>query len=783
MSTSSTTSPESQRRESSRIASPQIESPRAVANKTRKHALLAAIRMALRVESPAVRHNTQTFNRGRYAAVRAIPDYAALKDQARAIKEDAIARLPELIATLEKSVQRNGGHFYLAADAHDASEYIAGVCKRSRVKLVVKGKSMTSEEIHLNPALEALGIEVAETDLAEFILQYADEQPSHIIGPAIHYSRERITELFRRVFKTDEPLDTGEELTAFARKRLRDKFLRADAGITGANFVVADSGTLVLVESEANIRMTSLVPPLHIAISGIEKIVPTRESLAPFIELLAASATGQLMSSYVSVIQPPMRKVRVVSDGPAPPREFHLVMVDNGRMKMREDPMLREALRCIRCSACLNVCANFQTVGGHAFGGETYSGGIGGAWEAGTKSLLNARFSELCTGCLRCVPQCPVQIDIPWLNTVLRQRINGADASPAAQLFTPALTGTPDADAGASLQKLFFGRYDAMAKWASKAPRLANAISNLGWNRSLMEKLVGLDHRRALPPFASPTLVEAAQKRQPQNNHSPAHGARAKAVLFADVFTNYGPPARGLATLRVLETLGVEVIVSEVSADGRAAFSQGLIATAAQQAKRTAASLAKYIQDGRDIVVVEPSVLAMFRLDYRHLLDGVDAPELLETLRLRCFDSAEYVWHILRRDQLDAAAIFPAVDYPRGTRLFYHSHCQQKSIGADAPTLALLQAAGFDVATSRVECCGMAGSFGYKKDFYDLSMAVGRDLFNQVRDAESQGPRVLVATGTSCQEQLHAGLQKPVFHPMEVLAESAPRVRKFPRRQ
>ncbi len=767
-----------------------IDSPRAVANKSRKPALAAAIRMALRIQSPAVRHNTQTFNRGRYAAIKTIPDYLELKNQARAIKDDAIARLPELIATLERSVARNGGHFYLARDAHDASAYVTAVCKRSRVKLAVKGKSMTSEEIHLNPALEAAGIEVAETDLAEFILQYADEQPSHIIGPAIHYSRERITDLFRRVFKTGEPLDTGEELTAFARKRLREKFLSADAGITGANFVVADSGTLMLVESEANIRMTSLVPPLHIAISGIEKIVPTRESLSPFIELLAASATGQLMSSYVSIIQPPMREAPVASDGAAPQREFYLVVVDNGRMKMRENPVLREALRCIRCSACLNSCANFQTVGGHAFGGETYSGGIGGAWEAGTKSLLNARFSELCTGCLRCVPQCPVQIDIPWLNTVLRQRINRAEASPAAQLFAPLLANVPEADAGASLQKLFFGHYDALAQWAAKAPRLANAVANLGVNRKLMEKLVGLDHRRTLPPIASPTLVQTAETRERQRNPRTNHGnarpgvsgsasPRAKAVLFADVFTNYGSPARGLATLRVLETLGVDVCVSEVASDGRAAYSQGLIATAAKQAQHTGALLQKYMADGRDIIVVEPSVLSMFRLDYKHLLDGPEAPALLATLQDRCFDPAEYVWRLIERDRLNAAEIFPAVDYPRGTRLFYHSHCQQKSIGADAPTLALLQAAGFDVVSSRVECCGMAGSFGYKKDFYDLSLAVGRDLFNQVLEAESHGPRTLVASGTSCQEQLHSGLQKPVFHPMEVLAESTPRPRKF----
>ena len=203
-------------------------SPRTVANKTEKPALLAAIRMALEIESPAVRHNTQAFNSGRYRATAEIPDYDQLKDRARATKEAGITRLPELLATLEASVKRNGGHLFLAKTGEEAARYITKVCTDRQVRLVVKGKSMTSEEVHLNHHLEAAGIEVAETDLAEFILQIADEQPSHLIGPAIHYSRERITALFKRKFQTDLPLDTGEELTRFAREMLRQKFLNAD---------------------------------------------------------------------------------------------------------------------------------------------------------------------------------------------------------------------------------------------------------------------------------------------------------------------------------------------------------------------------------------------------------------------------------------------------------------------------------------------------------------------------------------------------------------------------
>ncbi|MGI9103638.1 MAG: LUD domain-containing protein [Terriglobales bacterium] len=746
------------------------ESPRAVADKRSKRALLRAIKMALRIESAAVRHNTQTFNRNRYAATAALPDYQELKDRARSIKEAAIANLPALLATLEASVRRNGGHFYLAKTAEEATRYIADVCRRAGGRLAVKGKSMTSEEVGLNRVLESGGMEVAETDLAEFILQVADEQPSHIIAPAIHYSRERITELFKRVFKTDLPLDTGEELTRFAREHLRQKFLEADIGISGANLIAADSGTIVLVESEGNIRMTSLLPPVHIAIAGMEKVVPSREDFGPFLELLAASATGQRLSSYTSILTPPLTAAPLLSSGGKPEqREFHLVLVDNGRGTMRQDPVLREALCCIRCSACLNSCANFQTVGGHAFGGETYSGGIGGSWEAGTRGTENARFSELCTGCSRCVPQCPVRIDIPWLNSVLRQRINEKDAGGVARMASSMLgDGSTDV---APLQKLFFGHYDLLGKWGTRMARLANTMASMGPARVVLEKVVGLDRRRALPPFASKTLVEmwreSAARRQPP---AASEGSLHKAVVFADAFTNYGAPLRGMATVRVLEALGVDVVVSDVSADGRAALSQGLIKTAEKQARETAGLLRNYLEQGRDIVVVEPSVLAMFRMDYRHFLGAAE----FDRLRDGSYDAAEYAWKIIQERSLDAAKLFPASQHRGGTKIFYHSHCQQKSAGAAAATEALLRAVGFDVATSQVECCGMAGSFGYKKEYYELSMAVGQDLFRQLEQVEKEGGRrTLVATGTSCQEQLHAGMEREAIYSMELLAEVA----------
>ncbi len=752
-------------------ANPADINPRQVANKSDKKALLDAIRMTLSVQSPAVRRNTQTFNRNRYAATALLPDYNELKDRARQIKENAIANLPSLLRQLEASVRANGGHFYLAKTAAEADRYIRDLLLRHEARLVVKGKSITSEEIKLNHSLEEAGIIVAETDLAEFILQVADEQPSHIVAPALHYSRERITALFKRKFTTDLPLDTGEELTKFAREKLREQFIAADAGISGANLIAADSGSLMLVESEGNIRMTTTLPPLHIAIAGIEKVVPSRLDFGTFIELLPRSGTGQPLTSYVSILHPPLKAPSFAAPGKAAkPREFHLVLIDNGRSRMREDPVLSEALCCIRCSACLNSCANFETVGGHAFGGETYSGGIGGSWEAGTGKLLNARFSELCTGCSRCVPQCPVRIDIPWLNENLRQRMNlEQPASPAKSAFG-ALTGSATEDRVAPLQKQFFANYHVLAEVATRFSSLANASTQLPFVRSLMESVVGLDRRRKLPPFPRKTWRQLHDERRPDQAPTTKSGLP-NVLMLADVFTNYGSPERGMAAMRMLREVGLLVELSPALPDGRAAISQGMIATARQQANAMALMLRPYLDKGTTICVLEPSVLAMLRSDYEHLLD--DPATAASFAHGKFVEPLQLLWSITNDQRLNLAQLFPASKSPYGRGLFYHSHCQQRTCDAAWQTVEVLKLCGFDVLTSSVECCGMAGSFGYKREYYELSMAVGEDLFAQVRAADKEnGPRTLVASGTSCHEQLWAGMARQVVHPVELLVST-----------
>jgi L-lactate dehydrogenase complex protein LldF len=356
------------------------------------------------------------FVRRRSDAMAALPTLEALRSQAAAVKAHVLDHLDHYLERFAEALEAVGGHVHFAADAAEARQLVLDLARRYDVSTVVKAKSMISEEIGLNQALADAGVRAVEGDLGEFILQLAGDVPSHLIGPAIHWTRPRVARLFAEHLGSDPEAD-AQALTEVARTALREVFLSADMGVSGVNFAVAESGSLVLVENEGNIRITTGAPRVHVALMGLEKVLPRLADVPTFLALLARSATGQAASAYVSLLTGPRRPGEV--DGP---EHLHVVVVDAGRSAVLADPALRDALRCIRCGACLNHCPVYQRVGGHAYG-WVYGGPIGAILDPGLLGLPRTReLPQASSLCGACSEVCPVKIPIDDLLVEHRRR-------------------------------------------------------------------------------------------------------------------------------------------------------------------------------------------------------------------------------------------------------------------------------------------------------------------------------------------------------------------------
>ena len=411
-----------------------------------------------------------------------IDDFESYREQARLIKQHTIDNLDFYLEQLERNVIANGGRVVWARDAGEAVAFVRGLCQEKGVKRIVKSKSMTTEEIELNHELELDGIDVVETDLGEYILQLANEKPCHIVAPALHKTRYDVADLFTEKLGVERE-EVIEKQTMIARRVLREKFITAELGITGANFLIADSGAVSITENEGNARLSSSAPRIQIAVAGLEKVIPRAQDLATFLKVLGRSATGQPLTVYTSFLSGPRRPGEI--DGP---EEFYLLLLDNGRTKVLADESKRQSLYCIRCGACLNHCPVYRKIGGHNYP-WVYSGPIG--------AILSPQFHGISTDpwlpyasslCGACAEVCPVKIDIPKILLELRHEVTEAKRQSgdgrleklAFQLYSFVMTRPGLYSFLADLAPHFFpGRRDGA--WIGKVPGVMAIPPVAGW--------------------------------------------------------------------------------------------------------------------------------------------------------------------------------------------------------------------------------------------------------------------------------------------------------------
>jgi L-lactate dehydrogenase complex protein LldF len=449
----------------------------------------------------ALRMVTDRVKDSRTAGLDRLPGADDWRDHARRIRAHTITRLDHYLDTFVQAVEARGGHVHYAKTADDAAKYVCDLARAKGVRRAVKSKSMISEEIELNTYLETAGVDVVETDLGEWVVQLGNDHPSHIVMPIIHRTRHEVADLFRRTAgATEADVTSVASMTQFARRTLRPAFVSADMGISGVNFGIAETGGICICTNEGNGRLTTTMPRIHVAMMGIERLVPNVQDLGVMLQVLARSATGQSLTVYSNIIHGP-RPTGTDRDESDGPDELHVVLVDNGRSKVLASDVA-EILYCIRCGACLNACPVYQQIGGHAYG-SVYPGPVGAVltpalWGQGAWSDL-PHASSLCGACREV---CPVRIDIPKL--LLRLRAQGSAEGRGPAWVGPALT-------------LF--RMTAVRPWAYRlAGRLSAMATRLmahdGWISALPGPLAGWTKSRDFKPMAPESFQDRWKKRK-----------------------------------------------------------------------------------------------------------------------------------------------------------------------------------------------------------------------------------------------------------------------------
>ena len=651
---------------------------------------------------------------------------ASFRQEVKSIKARCIEDLDGLMDQFMDKARDRGCEVYVAKDGAEVAEICLRIAQERSFTQVAKSKSLTTEEIELNDDLLKEGLNVIETDLGELIIQLVGDKPYHLVFPSVHKMRDEVAEIFSKETGKDVPPDV-DEIMKVVREYLRPIFLDTDIGMTGANIGIAETGGIVIETNEGNGRLVSSIGKCHICVMGMEKIVETIDEALMMVLAHPVSASGQLPTTYVTWMA---GRSPLGEEGPE--RESHIIILDNGRTQMREDPMMQEALRCIRCGACMNICPTYGVVGGHTFG-HIYPGPIGIPWTASVHGLETAGdFAELCISCGLCKEICPAEIDMPMMIAEVKQR----DA----------------VEHGYPRTNQMLMKAESMAKLGCATAPLSNWSLRQPIVREVMHRFMGIDKRRSFPAFDGKTLRRRFRRRRAQ----PVAQPKQQVVFFADLFVQYNRGDLGMKAIEALEQLGCEVVLPEQQGCGYPYIGYGDLDAARDAALYNLERIGPYVRDGYVVVTPEPTAAYCLKIAWPKLLSqnlyteevAAASHELFEFLVANGFDGGSDV---------------------SGKKFGFHCSCHQRPLGVGEGVQHWLRSRGAEVEFLETgTCCGMAGTFGMKAGAlgYDLSNAVGEPLFDLFKNAEVEA---IVTESSVCGIHLRDGTGLPVLHPLELL--------------
>ncbi len=671
-------------------------------------------------------------------------DFEALRGRIAEIKADASSRFDELSDQFQQNAEACGATVFRTNDPAKVREYILKVARDNNVKTVVKSKSMATEEIHLNRHLEQAGINVGETDLGEWIIQLAGQTPSHMVMPAIHMTKEEVSDLFSK--EVNERLSSDiPRLVKVAREKLRPMFLAADMGISGGNIAVAETGSIVLMTNEGNARLVTSLPKIHIALVGIEKLIEKFADVATILKALPRSATAQLLTSYVSIITGPTPN----SDGSM--KNLHIILMDNRRSEMAADPKFKQALQCIRCASCLNVCPVYRLVGGHVFG-KVYTGGIG--------TILTAWFDELkksdeiqglCIQCGACKEVCPGKIDIPELIMELRRRLVKEQGVPLLQKTIYSVVNN---------RKLFHGMLRA-ASIAGKPFASGNFI------RHLPLFLADLTDGRSLPAIADVPFRDRFKKiKQPKDREMKGE----KAVFYAGCLIDFAYPEMGESLVKILNKAGIEVVFpEEQTCCGAPARYNGAYEVAERNAIDNIKALLSV--DATYVISACPTCTVALAHEFISTFESIGQTEWMpkaKELAGKTIDFSTLVKKLVDEGRLSLK------EGQKLGKVTYHDSCHLKrTLKVSEQPRELLQKAGYELAEMFEcdSCCGMGGSYSLK-----LPEISGPILQRKLKNIRDTGAPIVAMDCPGCVMQIRGGMDQDgaavkVRHTAELLAE------------